>query len=167
MACHQNQHGKRSEYMDREKASELVRAWANHRGVTEEGLRSYDSGGFRGQVGAAEFEYEPSRCCLIVRGCILEFAQGYANDPQYTTEVKRMVEADPDLPKGMIFEVDKYYETFGEQPRLNFRIEVTDNGITEGQFIKLVGDVVREAFLWNREKLDPITDTLNLKRRQK
>lgn len=147
--------------MTREEALRYVGAYAQHVRADTRALRDTPEGGFFGDLGAAEVEFDPGRGALIVRGMVFRGAQGLVGR-RGLDELLREVEANEaaDLAGGR-FELAVTPAHADEGAWLNLRRDFTEADLSEEVLVAQIKALTAAAYTFRRSRLIPMLEELN------
>jgi hypothetical protein len=150
--------------MDKDAAMRYAKAWADRVHADLGELKRAPDGGFFGDLGAPEVDYNPKEGALIVRGMVFRSAKDLAGRPEVPVLLDEVSQRDAKELAGGRLELAATRAHGEEGPWLNLRRDFTDDAMPVEEFVEAVKALMGAAYTWRREKLMGTLEEANARR---
>jgi hypothetical protein len=149
-------------------AAKYINWWAKYVGDDMYNFQMKGPVKMRGDVGAAEFEFDPKNDFLIVRGMVDRYGSTLSKRKDILAELDKISKSNDSSLGGGTFEFDKTAKELtlpqmaeDEEPRLNLRINIKETNLTEKEFIDRVNTLVEASGEWHATKYRELINKKN------
>ena len=141
-----------------------AKAWADRVRVDVGGLKDTDRGGFYGDLGAPEMEFDAEAEVLIVRGMVFRSAAALEGRPEVQPLLEEAEARDAKDLAGGRFELATTRAHAEEGAWLNLRRDFTDAGMPKDELNEAVQALMAAAYGYRRGKLMGLLSEANARR---
>jgi hypothetical protein len=150
--------------MDRNAAMRYAKAWADRVNADLNALKAGPDGGFFGDLGSAEMEFDAASGALIVRGLVFRGAADLAGRPEVPPLLDEVSARDEAELAGGRLELAATRAHEEEGAWLNLRRDFTEADLPERDFTDAVRALTSAAYGFRRAKLMPTLSEANRRR---